>query len=194
MVLERWGMAETTPEALPDIEVEQPTAESAAEEDALLNQWSDDLDQALGLSVRPAAQSARPATLPAGAIEAERAASTDAPERWSAPHLAGEAQVSTPIVHDDDAPLSAAELSLLDQWSSEDPAQPAAAISDDKIADDTRRSSRPPGRTLPPPLRSMRPPLPPRAAAALATQTAEPLDVELEEEIELEPDDLIEID
>jgi hypothetical protein len=214
VVVERWGMAETTPEPAPQVELE---AASAAE-DALLERWSDDLDRALGQPVA----SERPASLsaaPAAALEFERAAATDAPERWSAPppvlrpremgrprarsgaallergaaipsstdvaldagsdaiidpsHAGGglvaESRPAPQIVQDEDAPLSAAELSLLEQWSAEDPAEPAPAA----------RSQ----------------PAQPAASTADNPDDADAeLDVELEEEIELEPDDLIEID
>jgi hypothetical protein len=197
VVVERWGMAETTPEPAPERwgEVEPVAAVNAdeAEEDALLDQWSEELDRKL-------TESGRPGSLAAAAVEPGPAAVTDAPERWSAPHLGGDAPDAKHITHDDDAPLSAAELSLLDKWSSEEPAQPAAAEQPASAPADTRRSSRAPRkRTQPPPLRpeSLRPPTlaaaQPPAAFAAKHDDAE-LDVELEEEIELEPDDLIEID
>ncbi|HET8937506.1 MAG TPA: hypothetical protein VFN67_28885 [Polyangiales bacterium] len=244
VVVERWGMAETTPEPAPERwGMAEPAAAvnaDEAEEDALLDQWSEELDRKL-------TESGRPGSLAAAPVEPGPVASTDAPERWSAPPSRAEAAVepgpvastdarerwsappsraeavvepgpadarerwSAPpssaeapdakhITHDDDAPLSAAELSLLDKWSTEEPAQPTAAAPGEPAPADTRRSSRAPRkRTQPPPLRpeSLRPPTvaatQPPAAFAAKHDDAE-LDVELEEEIELEPDDLIEID
>jgi hypothetical protein len=246
-VVERWGSASTTPPDAPAF-----ASAEQAEEDALLDHWSDDLDRALGqssapiaappASIRPSAQAAserpsaapasvmpraqaaseRPSTAPASvaprgratshkperrssqhaavsASGAPQAATTDAPERWSAPHLNGSSDEMVQTARDDDAPLSAAELSLLDQWSATDssaplPAEPPTAnlVGRDSMAPRARGRTQPP---LPPPAarRSDRPAasMPPPLAARRAQD--DDLDVEVEE-IELDPDDLLEIE
>lgn len=215
VVVERWGMAETTPEPPPLATVAAGEPDDA-EEAALLDRWSDELDQAIAASEHPAALGAtgeHVQALAGLADQPEPGLATDAPARWSAPHLGGETEDPKRITHDDDAPLSAAELSLLDQWSSEEQELPAAEVSAEKSAPptaaasepaaaaDTRRSSRAPKkRTMPPPFRgaSLRPTAaatqPPAFAVNTAKQDDAELDVELEDEIELDPDDLMEID
>jgi hypothetical protein len=205
LVVERWGMAETSPE--PTMEVELVTegastplaapstheAQLSAEEDELLDRWSEELDETiLGQSEERAKH---PSSAPPPPSGAELHAATDAPERWSAPHLGGEVDETPTTVSDDDAPLSATELSLLDQWN-------AAEISEPAPAQPITTSSRAPARSaslrpsqLPPIPSSLRPPARSQPApVAVASTDDEELDMELEEAIELDPDDLIEDD
>lgn len=229
VVVERWGMAETSPEPTLDMELvtgepsaqvlssSEPSAPMqsthdasslraepvqnaqeallSAEEDELLDRWSDTLDETiLGESE---ASAAHPSSAPPPPAEAELHAATDAPERWSAPHLGGENDEAPVTVSDDDAPLSATELSLLERWSAADTSEPAPA---QPITASSRapalRSSRAPARSpslrpsqLPPIPSSLRPPARSQAPVAVATDYTE-----LDEAIELDPDDLIEDD
>lgn len=216
----------------------------SAEEDALLDQWSDDVDKAL----------------PSAASQSDVAPGADEPEPWNAElgassrrAAASQSSSAAPPIHaerEDDAPLSAAELSLLDRWSPAAPdvptfGKPESAITGGFEAADyaaavyapsdarTRKSSQPPPRlseqpapsaipaarresaapaiTRPPafpsgrpvqPIPSSRPPVPAAALAAsmrpvppIAAVSGEPDEADLDvEEIELDPDDLIEVD
>jgi hypothetical protein len=211
VVVERWGMAETSPEPTMEVElVAPPAAPSAheaqlsAEEDELLDRWSEELDETiLGRSEESAKH---PSSAPPPPSDAELHASTDAPERWSAPHLGGEVDETPSTVSDDDAPLSATELSLLDQWNAAEISEPAPA---QPITTSSRApaftSQRAPARSaslrpsqLPPIPSSLRPPArsqpAPVAPVAVASADDEELDMELEEAIELDPEDLIEDD
>jgi hypothetical protein len=205
-VVARWGMAETSPE--PTMEVELATegasaplvapsaheAQLAAEEDELLDRWSEQLDETiLGQSEEHAKH---PSSAPPPPSGAELHAATDAPEPLSAPHLGGEVDETPTTVSDDDAPLSATELSLLDQWNAAEISEPAPA------AQPITTSSRAPARSaslrpsqLPPIPSSLRPPARSQPApVAVASTDDEELDMELEEAIELDPEDLIEDD
>ncbi|HTU57885.1 MAG TPA: hypothetical protein VMF89_05615, partial [Polyangiales bacterium] len=214
VVVERWGMAETSPEPTMEVElaagasadVSAPSSHDAqlsAEEDELLDRWSAELDETiLGQSE---ASPQHPSSAPPPPSEAELHASTDVPERWSAPQLGGEVDETPNTVSDDDAPLSATELSLLEQWSVADPAESAPA---QPITKSSRApafnlsSSRAPARSpslrpsqLPPIPSSLRPPARSQPAPVAVASTAdEELDMELDEAIELDPDDLIEDD
>jgi|GEM_PF-3871007 len=213
VVVERWGMAETSPE--PTMEVELVAADAAtplavpsahdaqlsAEEDELLDRWSEDLDETiLGRSEESAKH---PSSAPPPPSDAALHAATDAPERWSAPHLGGAVDETPTTVSDDDAPLSATELSLLDQWNAAEVSEPAPA---QPITTSSRapafNSQRAPARSaslrpsqLPPIPSSLRPPARSQPApVAVASTDDEELDLELEEAIELDPEDLIEDD
>ena len=183
VVVERWGLAETSPE--PALEEAAPTAALiSAEEDELLDRWSDALDETI--SDRADAIAKQPSSAPPPPLDSERQGSTDAPERWSAPHLGGEVEQSQSPASDDDAPLSAAELSLLERWSGTDAPPPASAPP-------AKISSRAPARSqLPPIPSSLRPGA--RSQPAVVAHDASEADAEIEEEIELDPDDLIEDD
>jgi hypothetical protein len=187
VVVERWGMAETSPE--PTLELEPAVADPAdamlsAEEDALLDRWSDELDETILDRTEEAAK--HPSSAPPPPSATGMHASTDAPERWSAPHLGGEVDEAPNTSSDDDAPLSATELSLLEQWSATDTSEPAPQpVSSSSRAPARSQSLRP--SQLPPIPSSLRPP-----ARSQPAPVAE--DIELEDEIELDPDDLIEDD
>jgi len=196
VVVERWGMAETAPEPTMDLELtseaapvvaQTQEAQLSAEEDELLDRWSEELDETI--LDRSGAATEHPSSAP----PPPTAAATDAPERWSAPHLGGEVDATPNTVSDDDAPLSATELSLLEQWSAAETPEPAPAISSSRAPalPSARPSLRP--SQLPPIPSSLRPPArsQPAAAAVAATDDSE-LDMELEEAIELDPEDLIE--
>jgi hypothetical protein len=193
VVVERWGMAETSPEPAsePTLELEPAAASPAdamlsAEEDEMLDRWSDELDHTI---LGQSEESARhPSSAPPPPSDADMHASTDAPERWSAPHLGGDDVDETPnTVSDDDAPLSATELSLLEQWSASDTSEPAPPhpVTASSRAPARSQSLRP--SRLPPIPSSLRPPARSQPAAIAE-------DLELEDEIELDPDDLIEDD
>lgn len=254
VVVERWGMAETAPEPTTDVALDalaqpaEPSAHEAqlsAEEDELLDRWSDELDQTiLGQSEHtehissappPPLEAAHASTDalehwsapqlggegdPSGQTEhsssappppppdAAQHAPTDAPERWSAPQLGGERDESPITVSDDDAPLSETELSLLEQWTAAGPTPPPIPLSSKPAA---RPPSLSPSQLPPipsqrpkmpsqlPPIPSSLPPIPSSlrpqarsqpAAAVVAREDDTEQDMELDEAIELDPDDL----
>jgi hypothetical protein len=199
VVVERWGMAETSPEPALDIEVAAELAEPSvdsteavlsAEEDELLDRWSAELDDTIRGQSEHGVK--HPSSAPPPPSDAELHAATDALERWGAPDLGGEAPPEPihQVTSDDDAPLSAAELSLLEQWSSADAPAPAVAASSRAPALPSVRPSH-----LPPIPSSLRPPARSQPAPIAAQAHEDPdLDMELEEEIELDADDLVEDD
>jgi hypothetical protein len=210
---ERWGQAEpAAPQhSIADavLSVAEPDDAASAEEDALLDQWSDALDQQLEQAAQSQAPEPEHAAPSAPEVEPVAAAPAARARRSSrAPWVASEEPAPEPPAAapsvDAEAPLSAAELSLLDQWSSADlevarsepPAEPEGRRSSGPPVVPAHLSQRPaaPAQQRPAmPQVSQRPPAMPSQRPAVAMKQDEAVDVEVEE-IELDPDDLLEID